>query len=105
MFRSYRVDIWHPSKLPIYGDFFLKNYTVFKIAVVYDKIIPNLCLVYAKIFMFFNQLYHSSYRDLLVDTLIEQEDLSNNPFVYLDMPGMYIVYRVCSGYSNRLNQG
>ena len=46
-------------------------------------------------------LHHS----IDLDILIKQEDLSNNPFVYLDMPGMYIIYRVCSGYSNRLNQG
>ncbi len=63
MFLSYRVGIWHPSKLTIHtmslyicGDFDLKSYTVLKKAVVYDMIIPNICLVYAKIFMFFNQL-------------------------------------------------
>ncbi len=35
---------------------FLKSYTVLKTAVVYDKYKPNIFLVYAKIFMFFNQL-------------------------------------------------
>ncbi len=63
MFLSYRVRIWHPSKLPIHAmslyicdDYFLKSYTAIKTAVVYDKYKPNICLVYAKIFMFFNQL-------------------------------------------------
>ncbi len=63
MFLSHRVGIWHPSKLPIHkmslylrGDYFLKRYTVLKMAVVYDKYKPNICLVYAKIFVFFNQL-------------------------------------------------
>ncbi len=51
----------HPSKLPIHkmglyicGDHFLKRYTMltWKIAVVYDNL--NICLVYDKIFMFFN---------------------------------------------------
>ncbi len=62
MFLSYRVCIWHPSKLPIHktslyicGDYFLKSYIVLK-TVVYDKYKQNICLVYAKIFMFFNQL-------------------------------------------------
>ena len=45
-------------------------------------------------------LHHS----IDLDTLIEQEDLSNNPFVHLNMPGMYILYWVCSGYCNRLNR-
>jgi hypothetical protein len=60
---SYRVGIWHPSKLTIHtmslyirGDYFLKSYTVLKTAVVYDKYKPNICLAYAKIFVFFNQL-------------------------------------------------
>ncbi len=63
IFLSHRVDIWHPSKLPIHtmslyirGDYFLKRYTVLKMAVVYDKYKPNICLVYAKIFVFFNEL-------------------------------------------------
>ncbi len=54
MFLSYRVGIWHPSKLPIHtmslyilGDYFFKSCTVLKTAVVYDKYKPNLCLVYA----------------------------------------------------------
>ncbi len=42
-------------------------------------------------------LHHS----IDLDTLIEQEDLSNNPFVHLYMPDMYIFYWVCSGYCNR----
>jgi hypothetical protein len=46
-------------------------------------------------------LHHS----IDLDILIKQEDLSNNPFVHLNMPGMYILYRVCSGYCNLLNQG
>ena len=61
MFLSYRVDIWHPAKLQIYimslyirGEFFLKSYTILKIAVVYDKHIPVICLVYTMIIMFFN---------------------------------------------------
>jgi hypothetical protein len=33
------------------------------------------------------------------DTLVEQEDLSNNPFVHLNKSGMYILYRVCSSQS------
>jgi hypothetical protein len=56
-----RVGIWHASKLPMHtmslyirGDYFLKSYTVLKTAVVYDKYKPNLRLVYAKLFMFFN---------------------------------------------------
>jgi hypothetical protein len=64
MLLSYRVGIWHPSKLPIHtmslyirGDYILKSYTVLKTAVVYDKYKPNICLVYTKIFMFFNQMY------------------------------------------------
>ena len=40
-------------------------------------------------------LHHS----IDLDTLIEQEDLSNNQFVHLNMPGRYILYWVCSGYS------
>jgi hypothetical protein len=63
MVLSYRVGIWQPSKLPIHkmslyirGDHFLKSYTVLKAAVVNDKYNRNICLVYAKIFMFFNQL-------------------------------------------------
>ncbi len=57
MFLSYRVGIWHPSKLPIHpmslyirSDYFLKSYTVLKTAVVYDKYKQNIGLVYAKIF-------------------------------------------------------
>ncbi len=64
MLLSYRVGIWHPSKLPIHkmslyirGDYFLKRYTMFKLAVVYDEYKPNKCSVYAKIFVFFNQLH------------------------------------------------
>ncbi len=56
MFLSYRVGIWHPSKLPIHtmslyicGDYFLTEYTVLKTAVIYDKYKPNICLIYAKI--------------------------------------------------------
>jgi hypothetical protein len=45
-------------------------------------------------------LHHS----IDLDTLIEQEDLSNDPFVHLYMPGMYILYWVCSGHCNRLNR-
>ncbi len=63
MFLSCQVGTWHPSKLPIHtmslyirGDYFLKSYTVLKTAVAYDKYNSNICLVYAKIFMFFNQL-------------------------------------------------
>ncbi len=40
-----------------------------------------------------------------IDILIKQEDLSSNPFVHLNMPGMYILYRVCSRHCNLLNQG
>ncbi len=53
----------HPSKLPIQamslyicGDYFPKSYTAIKTAVVYDKYKPKICLVYANIFMFFDQL-------------------------------------------------
>ncbi len=46
-------------------------------------------------------LHHS----IDLDTRIEQEDLSNNPFVHLNMPCMYILYRVCSRYCDRLNRG
>ncbi len=63
MVLSYRVGIWHPSKLPIHkmslyirGDYFLKSYIVLKTAVVYDQYKTSKCLIYAKIFMFFNQL-------------------------------------------------
>ncbi len=62
-FLSYRVGIWHPSKLLLHkmslyirGDYFLKRYTVLKMALIYDKYKSNICLVYAKIFVFFNQL-------------------------------------------------
>ncbi len=61
---SYRVGVWHPSKLPIQkmslyirGDYFLKRYSVLKMAVVYDKYKPSICSIYAKIFVFFNQLH------------------------------------------------
>ncbi len=60
MFLSYRVAIWHQSKLPIHtmslyirDDYFLNSDTMLKTAAVYDKYKPNICLVYAKIFMFF----------------------------------------------------
>ncbi len=63
MFLSYRVSTWHPSKLPMHtvslyirGDYFLKSYTVFKTAVIYDQYNLKIYPVYAKIFMFFNQL-------------------------------------------------
>jgi hypothetical protein len=46
-------------------------------------------------------LHHS----IDLDMLIKQEDLSNNPFMHLNIPGMYILYRVCSGYCNLMNQG
>ncbi len=46
-------------------------------------------------------LHHS----IDLDILIKQEDLSNNLLVHLNMSGMYILYRVCSGYCNLLNQG
>jgi hypothetical protein len=46
-------------------------------------------------------LHHS----IDLDILIEQEDLSNNSFVHLNMPGMYILYLLCYGYCNLLNQG
>jgi hypothetical protein len=40
--------------------------------------------------------------------LIKPEELSNNPFVHLNMPGKYILYarlyRICSGYCNLLIQ-
>jgi hypothetical protein len=39
-----------------------------------------------------------------LDTLIEQEDLSNNPVVHLNMPGIYPLYWVCSGSCNQLNE-
>jgi hypothetical protein len=62
MFLSYQVGIWHPTKLPIHpmslyirGDYFLKSYTVLKIAVAYDKYKPNM-LDICQDFMFFNQL-------------------------------------------------
>ncbi len=63
MLLSYGLIIWHPSKLPIHkmslyirGDYILKSYTVFKTALVYDQYKPKICLVYATIFMFLNQL-------------------------------------------------
>ncbi len=63
MVLSHRVGIWHPSKLPMHtlsldirGDYFLKSYTVLKTAAVYDKYKRNICMVYAKIFVFFNQM-------------------------------------------------
>jgi hypothetical protein len=40
----------------IRGDYFLKSNTMLKTARVYDQYKPNICLVYAKIFMFINQL-------------------------------------------------
>ncbi len=40
-------------------------------------------------------LHHS----IDLNTLIEPEDLSNNPFVHLSMPGMYILYRDCFSQS------
>ncbi len=49
-------------------------------------------------------LHHS----IDLDILIKQEDLSNNlliPFMHLNMPGMYILYWVISGYCNLLSQG
>ncbi len=53
MSLSHQVGIWHPSKLPIHtmslyirGDYFLKRYTLLKMAVVSDKYKPNICLVY-----------------------------------------------------------
>ena len=64
MLFSYRVVIWHPSKLPIHtmslyiqvrGDYFLKSYTVLKTALVYDKYKTSISMAYAKIFMCFNQ--------------------------------------------------
>jgi hypothetical protein len=65
MLLSYRVIIWHPSKFQIHKmslyirgdtDYVRQSYTVFKTALVYDQYKPKTCLVYAKIFMFFNQL-------------------------------------------------
>jgi hypothetical protein len=34
-----------------------------------------------------------------LDTVLMQEDLSKYPFVHLNMPGMYILYRFCSSQS------
>ena len=36
--------------------YFLKSYKVSKIAMVYDKYIPYICMVYTRIIMFFNEL-------------------------------------------------
>jgi hypothetical protein len=59
MLLSYRVGIWHPSKLPIHkmslyicGDYFLQSSTVLKTAVVYDLYKSNIFLVYVKILCF-----------------------------------------------------
>jgi hypothetical protein len=61
--------------LYIRGDYFLKSYTVLKttVARVYDKYKPNICLVYANIFMFFNQFcFHSRNKNEIATASLNQ---------------------------------
>jgi hypothetical protein len=46
----------HALSRYICGDFFLKSHTVLKTVAVYDKYKRNICMVYAKLFVFFNQM-------------------------------------------------
>ena len=41
--------------LSIHGVHFLKRYKVSKIAMVYDKYMPYICMVYTRIIMLFNE--------------------------------------------------